>query len=131
MFIVLWPIIILWGVAEYLLYLLKSPALLMSTYRVPDGIRSPGEKSLVGIHNAFLEVLDMPEPLYIRCVDEWVIVLFANKNKYGLSLSEYVNKERDRQTKASHDLDQFVGPFRNIISVARESLSRDLGHYFA
>jgi hypothetical protein len=127
-FLLLWPGIILWGIAEYLLLLLKSPWLLLGTFRVPKGVRSPGEKSLVGIHNAFQDVLDMPNSMYIHCIDSWLVVLFGALQP-GATLREYVKIEQDRKQEVVESQFELAGQLRCEIAVARENLSRDLGHY--
>ncbi|GAA5317240.1 MAG: hypothetical protein AseanaTS_24440 [Candidatus Pelagadaptatus aseana] len=127
-FLLLWPGIILWGLAEYLLLLLKSPGMLLSTYRAPEGVRSPGEKSLVGMHNAFQDILEMPNSVYIRCVDSWLPVLFGSVQP-GKTLREYVAIERLKQQKVYDSQFELAGQLRCEIAVARENLSRDLGHY--
>lgn len=128
--LLLWPVIVLWGLLEYVILLVRFPAELIGTYRVPKTVRSPGEKTLAGIHNAFQQVLELPDGMYIRCIDDWLPILFGERGE-GQLMVEFVERERQRQRAVEVSEFQLAAQMRSELAVAREKLSKRLGHYLS
>ncbi len=128
--LLLWPLIVLWGLLEYMVLLVRFPVEFIGTYRVPKTVRSPGEKTLAGIHNAFQQVLELPEGMYIRCIDDWLPILFGKRGE-GQLMMAFVDRERQRQRAAEVSEFQLAAQMRSELAVAREKLSKRLGHYLS
>ena len=128
--LLLWPAIALWGLLEYVLLLLRFPAALADTYKVPKAVRSPGEKTLVGIHSAFQHILDLPDGMYVCCIDEWLPILFGARGE-GQLMAQYVEREHQRQQAVEVSEFQLAAQMRSELAIAREKLSKRLGHYLA
>lgn len=130
MLLALWPLLVLGGLFRFCGNLLLMPSRLIACYQVPKDLRSPGEKSLIGIANAFSPVLDLPEQDYIRCVNRWVSILYGDGVALKRNLSVYL-VDLKRQQKGFRDVpSQSKGARRDLV-IARERLSKDLGHYLA
>ncbi|MAZ86318.1 MAG: hypothetical protein CL693_01620 [Cellvibrionaceae bacterium] len=126
-----WPLLAIWGLAVYLTGLLMSPLKFIQTGMVPENLRAPGEKTLTGIYNAFIPMLELEQSDYVECINGWVAILFGESVALDKNLSIYlldVSSER-------RDIDPRTGAvaegLRSNLSVAREYLSRDLGHYLS
>lgn len=127
----LWPLVALWGFSLYLFSVIQFPFKYLQTWLVPANLRAPGEKTLIGIHNAFAPALELDQADYIECIDGWVSILFGEQTALDKNLSIYllqVSSERK-------DIDPRTGAvaegLRSNLSVARDYLSRDLGHYLS
>ncbi len=127
----MWPIIALWGLAVYLVTLVKFPFKLFQTWLVPSTLRAPGEKTLVGIHNAFNSVLDLEQSDYIECINGWVSILFGASVALDKNLSIYLLQVSSERKDIDHRTGAVAEGLRSNLSVAREYLSRDLGHYLS
>lgn len=126
-----WPLIVLWGLAVYLIGLIKFPFKLLQTWLVPSTLRAPGEKTLMGIHNAFGPVLDLEQGDYIECIDGWVSILFGAGVALDKNLSIYLLQVSSERKDIDHRTGAVAEGLRSNLSVAREYLSRDLGHYLS
>ena len=131
MLALVWPFLVLWGGLLYLASAVQFPFLYMQTWLVPQTLRAPGEKTLIGIHNAFSPALELSDLDYIECIDGWVTILFGSSVANERNLSSYLlNVSSERR-----DIDPRTGAvaegLRSNLSVAREYLSRDLGHYLS
>lgn len=126
-----WPLLFIFGVMNLVGSFLMLPSRLLNTFIVPRELRSPGEKSLQGIHNAFKPVLDMPEADYIRCINDWVASLYGEEVALEKNLSVYLLDLEKKRMNHRLSQDQKIRQLkpRHQISIARELLSRDLGHY--
>jgi len=129
MLLVLWPLLVLGGGFRLCGNLLLLPSRLLACYQVPQDLRSPGEKSLIGITNAFTPVLDLSEEDYIRCVNRWVSILYGEEVALEHNLSVYL--VRLKQQKGLRGSSAQSNGARRDLVVARERLSKDLGHYLA
>lgn len=129
MLMALWPLLVLGGLFRLFGNLLLLPSRLLACYQVPKGLRSPGEKSLVGIINAFYPVLDLDDEDYIRCINRWVSTLYGDKLALERNLSVYLLQlKQQKQDLHDESYDPSKGARRDLV-VARERLSKDLGHY--
>ncbi|GAB3106692.1 hypothetical protein GCM10027217_32370 [Pseudomaricurvus hydrocarbonicus] len=124
--ICVWPLIILWGAGCYLFWLIRFPHDYLLTHTVPAALRAPGEKTLLGLHHAFGAVSELSEADYFLCVDGWIALLFGQGKERGKTLSQRVEQvSRQRQQMGVTD----QSGLRSAVTVARDQLSRDLGHY--
>ncbi|MGH1372919.1 MAG: hypothetical protein ACRBBW_12825 [Cellvibrionaceae bacterium] len=126
-----WPLIVVWGLAVYLLALVQFPFKLFQTWLVPDSLRAPGEKTLMGIHNAFSSAIDLSQADYIECIDGWVSILFGATIALDKNLSIYLLQVSSERKDIDHRTGAVAEGLRSNLSVAREYLSRDLGHYLS
>lgn len=118
------PLILTAWLLRLVLVLLASPYWYLSTLAIPNRLYAPGERNIQGIHRAFSPYHNLSPPFYLRCMDDWVTILYgveaARKNKIETHL--FAQSSR-----------RFLGhseqPSRQHISLARESLSRALGYY--
>ncbi len=126
-----WPLLALWGLSLYLLGLLLFPFQFIRTWIVPENLRAPGEKTLTGIHNAFTPMLEFDQADYVECINGWVAILFGENVALDKNLSTYLLDVSSQR----RDIDPRTGAvaegLRSNLSVAREYLSRDLGHYLS
>jgi len=129
MLLALWPLLVLGGLFRLCGNLLLLPSGLMACYQVPKELRSPGEKSLIGIVNAFHPVLDLDEDDYIRCMNGWVSILYGDAVALESNLSVYLTRLREQQKGLRDDSDGPSKAARRDLVIARERLSKDLGHY--
>lgn len=123
------PILLLIWLLQVLKAILVFPINLFETLAPPKGLRGPGERTLRGMHYQFASHFYLPPDLYVKCVNDWVEVLYGPEQLPKYALSSYLGDWekpyghdgiRDTQTL---ELTQFQ------ISRAREDLSRDLGNY--
>ncbi len=127
-----WPLLFIGALIRLLVNWLMFPARLIATLITPNQFQAPGEKSLLGLHNAFaclgISSIVLSEPLYIACIDEWIGLLYGDQVAKDKSLGMYICRvERER---AELDASEPLGAsLRDEVTVARERLSRDLGHY--
>lgn len=130
LFVLVWPVLVLWGLLAYILLLIRFPVDYVKTFTVRTGVRSPGEKTLSGIHNAFHNMLDLPDALYIACMDEWIVILFdiSVDKQYML---KFVERERKLQKNVEVSGFHLNQQMRSEVAVAREKLSKKLGHYLS
>jgi hypothetical protein len=126
---ILWPVFIIIGLFEYLMVLIRFPQKFISTFRYHSSLRSPGEKSLVGINNAFSVLVDLPREYYIRCMDEWIGALYGEDVLAKKSFSLYVFQAKGPNNSASKAESTFNSNMRSDLVVARQGLSLELGHY--
>ncbi len=127
--VLFWPVIIVLGLFEYLKGLISFPMRLLSSFQYNPSLRSPGEKSLVGIHNAFSVLLDLPRAYYMECMDDWVGILYGQEILLEKSFSRYVADVKVHKTNVAMDQEPLNFNLRSDLAVAREALSIDLGHY--
>lgn len=125
----LWPLLTFWGLISYLARLIQFPYHYWQTMRVPAALKAPGEKTLIGIHNAFGSVLEMDEADYIECLDRWVECLFGPEIAKEKRLSLYLAKLSGERKDIDYRTGAVAKGLRSNLSVAREYLSKDLGHY--
>ncbi len=129
--IVFWPVLALWGLSLYVFVLILFPFRFVKTWLVPENLRAPGEKTLTGIHNAFAPMLEFEQSDYVECINGWVAILFGESIALDKNLSVYLLDVSSQR----RDIDPRTGAvaegLRSNLSVAREYLSRDLGHYLS
>lgn len=127
--LLLWPVLMVIGLFEYLMVLIRFPQQFISTFRYHSSLRSPGEKSLVGINNAFSVLVDLPRTYYIGCMDEWIGVLYGPNVLTDKSFSLYILQAQGHMASVSIAEASLDANIRSDIVVAREALSLELGHY--
>jgi len=129
MLLALWPLLFLGGLFRLFGNLLLMPSRLLACYQVPKDLRSPGEKSLIGIANAFSPVLDLDEEDYIRCVNRWVSILYGDELALERNLNVYLARLKLQQKGLRDGSNRHSKGARRDLVIARERLSKDLGHY--
>ena len=124
------PFIVIGQLLGRLLGLLLFPFRYARTFAIPRGLAAPGEKTLVGIHNAFARFFDLPPEAYINCVDEWIRALYGCERSLREYLSATVVAEGVAESAAEGTAETDLSPsMRSYIAVARERLSKELGNY--
>lgn len=109
--------------------LLLFPFRFVGSFFKPSGLHSPGEKNLVGLYNAFFPFLALSPDDAVSCIDDWVPVLYGQLKSNKHKLAQYVADERLKQLKAAQQSGVMAASFRSFRAIARERLSKDLGHY--
>ncbi|GAB1259789.1 hypothetical protein [Aurantivibrio plasticivorans] len=114
-----------------LFHLVAFPFRYFSTFVIPGDLAAPGEKSLVGIHNAFAKYNTLGVDDYVDCMNEWITVLFGKDALEKHNLSGYLEAEVSRlRIERKHQADsEFAPTVRSLLANRRERLSRALGHY--
>ncbi len=99
------------------------------SWLTPGSLHAPGEKNLVGLYNAFFPFLRLSPEDAVACIDEWVPVLYGSAKAKVHRLARYVDDERIKQMKIAQQSGVMAASFRSYRAIARERLSKDLGHY--
>lgn len=116
-----------WLVLKCCSRLLVFPIRYLRTFTVPKNLKAPGEKTLVGIHNAFSGHLNLGAGDYIACINDWIKVLYGEEISAHYNLENIMNVELGRHRQFSgHALSTAMRP---LVAVSREKLSKQLGHY--
>ncbi len=127
-----WPVLFVGALIRLLACWFTFPARLIATFITPKQFQAPGEKSLLGLHNAFaclgISSIVLSASLSNACVNEWVGLLYGEQVARERTLDSYIQRvERERdELECSEPLGASL---RDEVTVARERLSRDLGHY--
>lgn len=130
--VLIWPLVFLAGLMYYLWCLICFPFRYCQTFMLPKGLKSPGEKTLLGMDNAFKPVLRLSDRDYIECVDQWVVILFGGAVAQEKSLSVYLARiaaERSAILGVDGTVNSRDSGFRSELRIAKQRLSLDLGHY--
>jgi len=128
--IVLLPVLIVIWIVRALISLLIFPFMVISTYIRPYALRAPGERNIRGVHYQFARHINLTPELYIKCVDDWVSVLYGPEKLPEYSLATYLDASYALQKRIVHEDDAALNSLlKTQISNAREDLSRDLGNY--
>ena len=124
------PVVLILWLINILKAVLLYPLKILLSYFKPIGLRGPGERNIQGIHNQFARYIDLPPELYVKCLDEWVAILYGTDKLPKFSLSSYMNTdfihENTGKVARQNGLHNLI---KTQIGSAREELSRDLGHY--
>ncbi|WP_370980610.1 hypothetical protein [Agaribacterium sp. ZY112] len=124
------PLWLAWGLFHITLSSLALGPELLATYINPPGLRAPGERNIKGLHYQFARYIHLPPDLYIRCVDDWVAILYGPDKWPRYSLKHYLNTDYLYHRRVGlPDNDDLQALVQSQISNAREELSNDLGHY--
>ncbi|UTA46378.1 hypothetical protein L1F30_09340 [Simiduia sp. 21SJ11W-1] len=109
--------------------LLLFPFKYLASWFTPQALHAPGEKNLVGLYNAFFPFLSLSPDDAVACIDEWVPILYGSAKARAHRLARYVDDERIKQMKVAKQSGVMAASFRSYRAIARERLSKDLGHY--
>lgn len=124
------PLIVLVWLIKLVIFSVLMPFLILVSYFRPPGLRAPGERNLKGVHYQFARHINLPPDLYIRCVDEWVAILYGREKLPRFSLANYLDADYMMRRQIAYAKDSSLQQLlKTQISNAREDLSRDLGHY--
>lgn len=121
------PLSALFQLLASALKLIKFPFQLLASFSLPQNLHAPGEKNLTGLHNAFSAKLGLRGRYYIRCVDNWLDILYPEQVRPGGYLSDCIEKV-GRQVKDALEQGLDDPEFR-LIGNCREKLSQHYGHY--
>ena len=128
--IVFSPLLILIWLLGIARAILQFPIIYALTFFTPFGLRAPGERNIKGVHYQFSRHIELPPNLYIKCVDEWVAILYGHEKLPQFSITEYLNTDYISRRKVAFEDESYIEEIiQSQISNAREELSQDLGHY--
>lgn len=121
-------------ISLWLLRILKAaiffPVFYLATFAKPFGLHAPGERNIKGVHYQFARHIELPPELYLKCVDDWVRILYGPEKLPTYSITHYLNADYLLRTQTSYqDKLAMRDLIQRQISNAREELSNDLGHY--
>ena len=115
---------LVWLAVKSCVRILLFPIRYLRTYTVPKDLRAPGEKTLVGIHNAFSRHLNLSAADYVACINDWIRILYGQETVMGHDLERFVDDEREKYQDRG-----VAATTRSLLAISREKLSKQLGHY--
>jgi len=124
----LMPLLSLLWLAYAVFQILALPFSYMTAVIKPRGLRGPGERNLQGVHNAFSRYLDLSPTRYVRCVNEWISILYGEQVRKKERLENYLGSEQ-LKNMALQDYHTMDLQMRCALTIARETLSQKLGNY--
>lgn len=96
------------------------------TFRLPESLVAPGEKSINGLHRSLMPHIELHGEAYVGCLCEWVVILYGEK----IANSPMVAKHTERMRRCLQlPTTPQVEDLRNSIRWQREELSKELGTY--
>ncbi len=127
--IALGPMLI-WLGFKWVFRLIVFPFRYIKTFFVPKTLSAPGEKTLVGLHNAFSMHMNLGASDYVCCLNDWIRVLYGENKLSERQLNDLVGDElRNIQFHTADTDSDLTLAHRSMVSVSREKLSKALGHY--
>ena len=126
------PFLLAWLLLRLVVSLLLFPFRYVYTYFTPTDLAAPGEKTLVGIYNAFNRYMNLDAASYIACLNDWIRILYGEEVFRKYNVNGYLSAELERlgiDERKAREPQQFTPHLRSILSVSREKLSKTLGHY--
>ena len=128
--VILLPLVTLFWLLNLFRGLLLFPIQILLSHFKPPGLRAPGERNIQGVHNQFARHIELPPELYLKCLDDWVGILYGPDKLPEYSISRYLDSHYLLHRTMTHGSDPSIGNLLSTqISGAREELSRSLGHY--
>ncbi len=124
-FMLLAPLFLLQLLLKKVIQALLFPFEYGKTYCVPASLAAPGEKTLAGLHHAFAPHVPMGMREYVSCLTDWISIL------YGPQAAQQFNVKHYLQAHAleSAGTIEMNPALRTMVTVARDQLSKELGHY--
>ena len=120
------PLIVAYHLAKAVILLLAYPFRRLKLSIVPANIHGAGERNLKGIHNAFHQHINLPADYYIACVNDWIEILFGKQALESHRMEHHLDMER----VLNKDFPDYLsGHTRNVVYMARDSISDILGHF--
>ena len=124
------PLLLLIWILNALRAIVVFPFMLLSSYSKPAGLRAPGERNIKGLHYQFSKHINLPPELYVKCIDDWVRILYGPSKLPKHSLANYLDSDYLLRRRVAYEEDSSMKQLlKTQISNAREDLSRDLGCY--
>ena len=117
-----------WLLVKCCLRWVAFPFRYLGTFSVPKDLSAPGEKTLVGIHNAFGRHLDLNAGDYIACLNDWIKILYGEETSLRYNLNNAIKVELDKN-KIRGKNEDLTTAMRSLVAVSREKISKELGHY--
>jgi hypothetical protein len=116
----------LWLLVKCSLRWFLFPFRYLGTFLIPRDLKAPGEKTLVGIHNAFGRYINLSAGDYVACINDWIKILYGDETLARHNLENLINIEAPNSKNRDKDI---ATAMRSLLSVSREKLSKELGHY--
>ncbi len=106
---------------------IRFPIVFVETLFPPKSY-SVGERNIQGIHNVFVAYAPLTPDNYIRCVDEWIGILYGPEVLKACSFTDCIDHTLIRKMRGlySGDMDEHYG---RIFANARERFSKRNGNY--
>lgn len=126
------PFLLVWLLLRFAASLLSFPFSYLHTFLTPKDLAAPGEKTLVGIYNAFNRYMNLDAVSYIACLNDWIRILYGDDVLKKYNLNAYLSAELQRlgiSEQHAREPHLFTPHLRSILGVSREKLSKTLGHY--
>ena len=119
---------LVWLLGKSVVSLIAFPFRYAQTFFVPKDLNAPGEKTLVGIHNAFNRHLNLSASDYVACINDWIKVLYGEEASRRLNFDQAIKVEINKKIN-QHANSDLAATTRSMVAVMREKVSKELGHY--
>lgn len=117
----------LWVILKGIGLLLVFPFRYIGSFITPKSLQAPGEKTLVGIHNAFSKYIQLGTIDTIACLKEWIEILYGDRASQHHEVKTWMEQETIKLKQQNSD--ELTPAMRSLVAVSREKLSKQLGHY--
>lgn len=119
------PLLLLIWIVRIALNLIQLPFHYGATYFLPKDFRPPGERNIQGMHSAFTPYVNLSPIHYIECFNTWIKLLYGEQAALEYQLENYFDVKLLREKPVGDEAIHL----RNSLRIARERISRELGHY--
>lgn len=120
------PLILFFWLVQLVFTLIIFPYRYYSTFFLPPGFAPPGERNIQGMHTAFSKHVNLSTKRYVKCINAWSRILYGKDAATKYALEKFF----DTSMLEKSDLGgQAASHLRSSLRVAREQISRGLGHY--
>ncbi|MFT7561816.1 MAG: hypothetical protein ACI93R_003747 [Flavobacteriales bacterium] len=100
------------------------------TFLTPSGMKPPGERNIQGMHYNFSRYAELPPELHVRCINDWVALLYGTEKLTTNSFDRYLDLDNLLRKEILNSKDSGVREYlHQQLNHARHELSQDLGHY--
>ncbi len=120
------PLILLFWLAKLGFRVLIFPWRYYSTYYLPPGFRPPGERNIQGMHSAFSKYVNLSTVRYLKCINIWAKILYGKEAANKHRIENYFDMNLLKHT---YSTGTDANHMRNSLRLARETVSKKLGHY--
>lgn len=122
------PLLTMLWLVNAALHGLLFPYRYWAAYVKPRNLKGPGERNIQGVYNAFAKHLNLSPEHYICCVNDWVGILYGEEALRNNRMENYVDVSKFKPTRA-FTTKAATSHLRSILTIARETLSQNLGCY--
>lgn len=120
------PFYLVFGVLLLAWRLTLFPWRWLLSFRLPDSLMAPGEKTINGLHRSLMPHIELHGKAYVACLREWIVILYGEKTASLPVVTKHV--ERMQRCLQLPKKSQAEG-LRDSIRWQREELSNQLGTY--